>query len=115
LTNTPKSGNQAGILAAQIWLDPDNGQILRCEIEGIPPDGQEDILNECAVLNIPVQFLTTYEYKFEKGDILYPWRSEVLAVYPKLDPRGPSPRLKIAMSYDKYKFFSVATEHEIVR
>ncbi len=112
---TPKSGDQDGIRSAQVWLDKATRQVLKCEIEGIPLDGQEDILNECATLNVRPQFLTIHEYKAEKDGVLFPWRSEVEAAYPGIDPRGPSPRLKIAMSYDRYKFFAVDTEHEIIR
>lgn len=112
---TPRSGDQDGILSAQVWLDKATRQVLKCEIEGIPLDGQEDILNECASLNVRPQFLTVHEYKSEKDGVLFPWRSDVEAAYPGIDPRGPSPRLKIAMAYDKYKFFSVATEHEVIR
>jgi len=111
----PKSEGQDGIREAQVWLDRKTGRVLKCEIEGIPLDGLEDILNECAALNIRAQFLASHEYGQEKDGVLLPWRSEVLAAYPGLDSRGPSPRLKIAMSYDKYKFFQVATEHEIIR
>ncbi len=112
---TPKSGDQDGIREAQVWLDKETGQVLKCEIEGIPLDGQEDILNECVGLNIQAQFLTRHEYRTEKDGVLHPWRSEILAAYPGIDPRGPSPRLKISMGYDKYKFFSVAAEHEVIR
>jgi TonB family protein len=115
LSIKPRAEDQDGIREAQVWLDRETGQVLKCEIEGIPLDGQEDILRECVKLNIQAQFLTTHEYKAEKSGILFPWRSEVLAAYPGLDPRGPSPRLKISMAYDKYKFFSVETEHEVIR
>jgi len=115
LMMAPKSGDRDGIWSARVWLDKTTLQVLKCEVDGLPFDGQEDILNECAGLNIQPQFLMSHEYKPEKDGVLFPWRSEILAAYPGIDPRGPSPRLKIFMTYEKYKFFSVATESEIIR
>ena len=109
----PKSGYESGILQARLWIDKASSGILKCEVEGIPLDGQEDILNECAYLNIRPHFLMTYEYKTDHNGVLFPWRSEVLVAYSGIDAGGPVPRLKISMSYDKYRFFSVATEHQI--
>jgi TonB family protein len=115
LTATPKSGDEDGIWWARLWVDKESFQVLKCEIEGIPIDGQEDILNECAYLNIRPHFLMTYEYKPEKNGALFPWRSEILVAYSGIDAGGPVPRLKIFMNYDKYKFFSVATESRVIR
>lgn len=115
LTASPKSGDEDGIWWARIWVDKTGFQILKCEIEGVPIDGHEDILNECAFLNIRPHFLMTYEYKTEKNGVLFPWRSEILVAYSGIDAGGPVPRLKIFMTYDKYKFFVVATESQVIR
>jgi TonB family protein len=115
LTASPKSGDEDGIWWARIWVDKENFQVLKCEIEGVPIDGHEDILNECASLNIRPHFLMTYEYKTEKNGALFPWRSEILVAYSGIDAGGPVPRLKIFMNYDKYKFFGVATESKVIR
>lgn len=115
LTASPKSGDEDGIWWARIWVGKGSFQILKCEIEGVPIDGQEDILNECASLNIRPHFLMTYEYKAEKNGVLFPWRSEILVAYSGIDAGGPVPRLKIFMNYDKYKFFGVATESQVIR
>jgi TonB family protein len=115
LTASPKSGDEDGIWWARIWVDKENFQVLKCEIEGVPIDGHEDILNECASLNIRPHFLMTYEYKNEKNGALFPLRSEILVAYSGIDAGGPVPRLKIFMNYDKYKFFGVATESKVIR
>lgn len=115
LAASPKSGDEDGIWGARIWVDKENFRVLKCEIEGVPIDGHEDILNECAALNIRPRFLMTYEYKTEKNEVLFPWRSEVLVAYSGIDAGGPVPRMKIFMNYDKYKFFTVATESQVIR
>jgi len=115
LTASPKSDDENGIRAARIWVDKASFQVMKCEIEGVPIDGHEDILNECASLNIRPLFLMTHEYEAEKKGVLFPWRSEVLVAYPGIDPGGPLPRLKIFMNYDKYKFFTVDTESGVIR
>jgi len=115
LTASPKSGDEDGIWWARIWVDKENFQVLKSEIEGVPIDGHEDILNECASLNIRPRFLMTHDYKTEKNGVLFPWRSEVFVAYSGIDARGPVPRLKIFMNYDKYKFFAVATESQVIR
>jgi hypothetical protein len=111
----PKSGNEDGIWSARIWVDMKSFQIIKCEIEGIPIDGYEDVLNDCAILNIKPIFLTTHEYRIEKNGILFPGRSSVRVAYPGIDYRGPIDKIKINMAYDKYKFFTVETDSKIVK
>jgi TonB family protein len=116
LTASPKSGDEDGIWMARIWVEKGSFRVLKCEIEGVPIDGSEDILNECAFLNIRPHFLMTSEYKTERNGALYPWRSEILVAYSGIDDAGGLvPRLKIFMNYDKYKFFEVATESRVIR
>jgi len=115
LTASPKSGDEDGIWRARIWVEKGSFRVLKCEIEGVPIDGSEDILNECASLNIRPHFLMTFEYKTEKNGALYPWRSEILVAYSGIDAGGIVPRLKIFMNYNKYKFFEVATESRVIR
>jgi len=111
----PKSLNEECIWSAKIWVDMKSFQILKCEIEGIPIDGYEDVLNDCAILNIKPIFLTTHEYRVEKNGILFPSRSKVRVAYPGIDFRGPIDKIKIIMAYDKYKFFTVDTESQIIK
>jgi TonB family protein len=115
LTASPKSGDEDGIWKARVWVEKGSFRVLKCEIEGVPIDGSEDILNESASLNIRPHFLMTFEYKTEKNGALYPWRSEILVAYSGIDAGGIVPRLKIFMNYDKYKFFEVATESRVIR
>jgi hypothetical protein len=111
----PKSGDENGIWSARIWVDIKTFRILKCEIEGIPLDGFEDVLNDCVILNIKPIFLTTHEYRMERGGILLPWRSKVQVAYPGIDPTYAIPKDSVALAYDKYRFFTVETDHKIIK
>jgi len=111
----PKYGNEDGIWSARIWVDMKSFQVLKCEIEGIPIDGYEEVLNDCAILNIKPIFLTTHEYRNEKKGILFPSRSSVRVAYPGIDYRGAIDKTRINLSYDNYKFFTVESDHRIIK
>lgn len=111
----PKSGNEDGIWSARIWVDRQSYGILRCEVEGVPIDGYEDVLKDCAILNIKPNFMTTHEYQVEKNSICFPSRSEVHVFYPAVDIRGPIEKIGISLAYNKYKFFTVETESKIIK
>jgi TonB family protein len=111
----PRSENDDSIWSARIWVDKNSFQILKCEIEGVPIDGYEDVLNDCAILNIKPTFLITHEYRHEKDGILFPFRSKVRVAYPGIDFRGPIEKIKIDFGYDKYKFFTVQTDAEVIK
>ncbi len=111
----PKSGNEDGIWSAKIWVDKESYKILKSEIEGVPIDGYEDVLDDCAILNIKPIFTMTHEYRTEKNGVLFPSRSKVHAAYPEIDFRGPVEKMAINLTYDKYKFFTVETKPEIIK
>jgi len=111
----PKSGNEDGIWSARIWFDEASFQILKSEIEGVPIDGYEDVLDDCAILNIKPVFTMTHEYRTEKNGVLFPSRSKVHAAYPEVDYRGPVEKMAINLTYDKYKFFTVETDTRIIK
>jgi TonB family protein len=111
----PKSGDADGVRSAKIWVEKNGFQILKCEIEGIPLDGYEDVLTDCIRLNIKPVFLTTHEYRIEKNGVLFPERSMVRVEYRGLYPGRPAVKLKTDLTYDKYKFFTVDTQHEIIK
>ncbi len=115
LEASPKSGDEDGIWSAKIWIDKERYTVLQCEIEGIPIEGYEDILADCAQLNIRPRFTTTHEYKLEKEGILFPWRSRVRVAYPDVSPELSIPKNDIVFSYDQYRFFTVSSEHQIIR
>jgi TonB family protein len=111
----PKSGDEDGIWSAKIWIDKESFQILKIEIEGVPIDGYEDILNDCAILNIKPFFVMTHEYQMEKNGVLFPSRSKIHAAYPGIDYQGPVTKNEIDLTYGKYKFLTVDTDSRIIK
>ena len=110
----PKFKDVGEVEYAKIWVDKTSFQIIKTEIEGIPIEGYEKILKEATQLNIKPEFKITHHYQIEKKGILFPSGSRIRTAYPPLRPmRGKRLRLKIDMTYDKFKFFTVETEHEI--
>ena len=73
------------------------------------------MLNDCVILNIKPIFLTTHEYRNEKNSILFPSRSSVRVAYPGIDYRGAIDKIRINLSYDNYKFFTVETDQEVIK
>ena len=111
----PKFGNEDEIWAARIWVDKKSFQIRKCEVEGIPIDGYEDVLNDCAKLNIKPNFVMTHEYRTEKNKILFPFRSKIRVAYPGIGTQRAVTKINMSLSYDKYKFFTVETDHKIIK
>jgi TonB family protein len=108
----PKSGNENGINKARIWVDQKSFRIHKCEIEGIPLEGFERLLDEITQFNLSPMFVTTHSYRVEKNGILFPSRSIVRVDYP-VSTTGKLLKQKIEMNYDRYRFFSVETEARI--
>ncbi len=101
---------------AKIWISKTSFQILKSEIKGIPIEGYEKILEESTKLNIKPEFKITHHYQVEKKGVLFPSSSKVRIAYPPLSPlRGKRLRWKIDMDYDKFKFFTVETEHRVIK
>jgi TonB family protein len=111
----PKSGDADSIQSAKIWVDKASFQILKSEIEGVPLDGYEDVLKDSVLLNIEPLFLTTHEYRVEKKGVLFPEFTAVRVEYRGLRYGRPVSKLKTDMTYKKFKFFVVETDHKIIR
>jgi TonB family protein len=112
---TPKPEYEDAIWTAKFWIDKKSYQTLKSEVEGVPIDAYEEVLDDCVDLNIKPIFVTTHEYGTEKNGIMYPSRSKVNAAYPGIDNRGSIKKLGISLAYDKYKFFMVETEPKIIK
>lgn len=108
----PKSGNSRGIEYAKIWIDSENFQILKSEVQGVPIEGYDDVLRDSVQFRVRPYLLTTHTYEFEKNGIRFPGQSIIRVEYPK---RGEFTKdrvlkLKIVMRYGKYQFFSVEAD-----
>ena len=111
----PISGNADGIEYGKIWLDKTDYHILKCEIQGVPLEGYEDVLTETSEFNVKPVFTAKHEYFVENKGIHFPSRSEILANYSFLFNGRASkiPKMNMTFLYDRYKFFSVETQEEI--
>ena len=109
----PKLGDADGVRSARAWIEQGSCRILRCEIEGVPLEGYDDILSEAVLLNIRPYFLRTFEYQTEKNGVLFPDHTMVRVEYPSLTPKRRETKSKMDVSYKDFKFFTVETGHEI--
>jgi TonB family protein len=108
----PKSGNSRGIEYAKVWIDSENFQILRSEVQGVPIEGYDDVLRDSVEFRVRPYLLATHTYDFEKNGIRFPGQSIIRVEYPR---RGEftedrTLKLKIDMKYGKYQFFTVETD-----
>lgn len=108
----PKSVDAAGIQSGRIWVDEENSQILRCEIDGIPFEGYDDILDDCIRYYAEPFFTTTYLYQIERKGVLFPSRVETRVIYGTAT-KTKLKKMKTEITYKKYKIFTVETEEEI--
>jgi len=111
----PKSGDADGVRSAKIWVDKESFQVYKCEIDGIPIEGYEDVLKDSALLNIKPIFQIKHEFRVEKKGILFPESTTVRVEYPVSRMARPVLKMKIDLSYKKFKFFTVDTGHEIIK
>jgi len=113
----PKSGDAGGMEYGKIWVDQSNFQILKIEIESIPLEGYESILKEITRYGMKPKFTTTYLYQVEKKGILFPRSSTIRVGYPYPGEAGAFylKKIKTDVDYEKYRFFTVETEHQIIK
>jgi len=110
----PKSGNEAGVIYAKVWVDKKHFQIIKSEIKGPPIKGYENILWEAGWKNMSVVFTRTYHYEKERNKILFPSQASVLIKYEDTGYMGRDvTRFKMDIKYTDYKFFTVTTDEDI--
>jgi TonB family protein len=112
----PKTGAPGGIRKAKVWIDEVTFQILKSEIQGIPPEGYESELEEANQIGKELICTMTSTYSVEKNGVLFPSQAEVLVEYPlNLWGYSKRTRLETIIRYDQYKFFTVDTESRIIK
>jgi len=116
----PKPGLEGDVHYAKIWIDKNSYQVRKSEIEGVPVEGYEDILKEASLLNVKPVFNIKYSFQVEKNGVLFPSETEIQASYPRsrnIADEDYSPHLKLRMNltYQKYKFFTVQTDSQIIK
>ncbi len=110
-----RPGNGEWIRKARIWVDRESFQIIKSEIEGVPIEGYEDVLRDCARLNGRPDFQMTNEYGIEKNGVMFPEKTTVQVSYEDVGRLRPISKLRMSLKYAKYKFFTVETDHEIIK
>jgi TonB family protein len=115
LDAVPKLGDADGVRSAKVWLEKGSGRVLRCEIEGVPLEGYDDVLGEAVMLNIRPRFLRTHEFETEHDGLLLPDRTEVRVEYPALARNRWETKAKIDLAYKDFKFFTVETGHQVIK
>ena len=114
----PENGNEEGVESAKIWIGKKDGRVLKCEIEGVPVEGFEDVLNDCVQLNIRPRFVITFEYGMDHGALALPTQTAVRVEYPVpgfLRSGEVEIKATITMKYSKYRYFDVLTGHDVTK
>lgn len=111
----PKLGTAGNVERARIWVAKRGYQILMVEIEGVPLAGYDDVFQDAAALLIKPSATITNFFQAGKNGIMFPSRVMVDVRYPANLQDAFVTKLKIDMNYDKYKFFAVETEHQIIK
>jgi TonB family protein len=101
----PKSTDMAGIQSGRIWVDAENFQILQCEIEGVPLEGYDDILDDCIRYYVEPYFTTLFLYQIERKGVLFPSRAEIRVIYGTAT-KTKLKKMKTEITYKKYKIFA---------
>lgn len=110
----PRNPTAASVERARIWVAKKGFQILRIETDGVPLSGYDDIFKDGAALLVKPEARITHFYQTEKNGIMFPSRVKVEVRYPTQSPEVFVTKLKVDLSYDRYKFFTVETGHEII-
>ena len=106
----------APIRKATVWVERNSGRVVKTEIECGKTAIDERILAECRQFYLVPHLTATYEYDNDIKGILFPSRSEIILDYSQLDRTNDrDTRIKLNISYDNYRFFSVSTEPKIIK
>ena len=113
----PRHGDARSVQYAKIWVDQKTFQILQSEVEGVPLKGFDDVLEDATRFHTSPAFTVRHVYQTEKNGVLFPSRSTIKVEYPRSDNPFDRKMLKLKMdlSYEKYKFFTVETENQVIK
>jgi len=111
----PKSGLTGNIKHGTVWVDKTDFRIVKTEIESNFVEGFEHILEECSHYYLNPHFKSTHYYEIEKNDLLFPCRSEIRVEYSGFFRYKRQLKSEIKIEYDNYKFFTVETDHNIIK
>ncbi len=110
-----RPGQTGNIKWGRIWIDKSDFRIVKAEVETDFAKGYEDILYECDNYFLKPHFKSTHYYEVEKNDILFPGRSEIRIDYSGFLMFKQKLKSEIKITYGNYKFFTVETDHNIIK
>ena len=106
----------APIRKATVWVEQNSGRVVKAEVECGETAIDERVLAECRELYLVPHMTATYEYDNEIKGIRLPSQSKIVLDYSQLGRRNKrDTRIKLAISYDQYRFFTVSTEPKIIK
>ncbi len=111
----PRPGRKSNMKKATVWVDEGNYRILKAELESDAMPGYQWIDEECSQHYLTPHFRSRHSYEVEKDGILFPSRSEIRVEYTGLVYPPRDTKLRLHIRYEKYHFFTVETDHEIIR
>ena len=111
----PLYRNIGSVEIARIWVNKQNSQILKVVINGLPLEGFDDVWQDTTWLAITPESTITHIYKLERNGVMFPIRSSVHVEYPPVGLQERIEKINLDMRYDKYKYFTVETEHRIIK
>ncbi|RPI92457.1 MAG: TonB family protein [Spirochaetales bacterium] len=106
----------APIRKATVWVERKSDRVVKAEVECGETAIDKRILAECRELYLVPHMTATYEYDNDIKGIRLPSQSKIVLDYSQLGRRNKrDTRIKLAISYDKYRFFTVSTEPKIIK
>jgi len=111
----PRSGRKGDVKKGTIWVDKRDFRVLKIEVETRSLPGCEKILEECSENYLTPHFLFRHYYSIERHGLLFPDRSEIRVEYTGLVNPPKDTKLRIDLRYEKYRFFTVETDYEIIK
>jgi len=110
-----RPGQTGNIRGGKLWVRKSDFRIVRAEVETDFVEGFEKILLECNQYYLKPHFKSTYYYEIEKNNLLFPSRSEICVEYSGLLASKKGIKLEVEVTYKNYKFFTVETDHNIIK
>jgi len=107
----PKAGNP---VYGKVWVDQKDASILKMDIEAESLTGYERVTADYESRGVRPGISIELVYSFEKNGLRYPSRIVLKEAYS--DPKeGQIKMSRLAVSYAQYKFFTVETDHKIIK
>lgn len=111
----PKLRRTGDIQHGKVWIDKENYQILKVEMETFYMEGYEEVYEECSKYFLTPHFTLTHHYEIEKNGIMFPSRSEIRIEYSGLLATKKGLKAELDVTYSSYRFFTVDVDHNLIK